>query len=477
MRFTRRYWAIASLVLLLSVGAVVLVQPVLMFGAAVIGGWLLARQYLFIEDLRSTIDDLEVGQSLEDDRVVSGEAIGFELTASLSQPSSIDLWVHGGVPLTASEAEESTVRIRPDGIEAIETRPLKWEVAGTFSLDQAMVLAADPYGYFVEEFSMGTTPTITVEPGNTRSINIDRLSKQIRQALGNHEADPLDLGLEPTEIRQYFPGDTVRRIDWKATARLNTTHVRTFETETDRRTLLVIDRRETMGQGRAGRTKLDYARHVGLLILKEVRFHNDPLGCYVVDRNGTDLCREPTNTNRGYAAIGAYLYDLVSNSTTNIKKGGQMRSMKRHRTAARLTGDESTFATTIISYFDKERGRPQNPEEKPLLGTIKTNVQKQRGATSTVIITDDTNHQEVREAVMAAREGKKNRVFIVLAPTVLFEQHGLQNLAAAHERYREFEAFIRSLEVIDRVETFELAPDNRLTDLMVNRRVTTGAHD
>src|SRR5215813_15471563 len=53
-------------------------------------------------------------------------------------------------------------------------------------------------------------------------------------------------GLNFEEIRDYRPGDDVRSIDWKVTARLQKPHVRVFNEERDRQALLVLDQRLSM---------------------------------------------------------------------------------------------------------------------------------------------------------------------------------------------------------------------------------------
>src|SRR5215831_5840844 len=53
-------------------------------------------------------------------------------------------------------------------------------------------------------------------------------------------------GLNFEEIRDYRPGDDIRSIDWKVTARLRKPHVRVFNEERDRPTLLVVDQRLSM---------------------------------------------------------------------------------------------------------------------------------------------------------------------------------------------------------------------------------------
>jgi uncharacterized protein (DUF58 family) len=53
-------------------------------------------------------------------------------------------------------------------------------------------------------------------------------------------------GLNFEEIRTYRPGDDVRTIDWKATARLQKPQIRVFNEERDRAALLLVDQRIAM---------------------------------------------------------------------------------------------------------------------------------------------------------------------------------------------------------------------------------------
>ncbi len=53
-------------------------------------------------------------------------------------------------------------------------------------------------------------------------------------------------GLNFEEIRDYRAGDDVRSIDWKVTARLRKPHIRVFNEERDRQTIIVVDQRLSM---------------------------------------------------------------------------------------------------------------------------------------------------------------------------------------------------------------------------------------
>ena len=63
---------------------------------------------------------------------------------------------------------------------------------------------------------------------------------------GRHASRLRGRGLAFEELRHYHQGDDIRTMDWKATARLRSPHVRVFTEERERPVLLVVDQRRTM---------------------------------------------------------------------------------------------------------------------------------------------------------------------------------------------------------------------------------------
>ena len=63
---------------------------------------------------------------------------------------------------------------------------------------------------------------------------------------GRHASRLRGRGLNFEEMRDYLPGDDIRSIDWKATARTGSPHVRVFPEERDRPALLVVDQSMSM---------------------------------------------------------------------------------------------------------------------------------------------------------------------------------------------------------------------------------------
>ena len=73
-------------------------------------------------------------------------------------------------------------------------------------------------------------------------------------------------GTEFDSLREYVPGDDVRSIDWRASARSRDIVVRTWRPERDRHVLLVLDTGRTAA-GRVGDApRLDAAMDAALLL-------------------------------------------------------------------------------------------------------------------------------------------------------------------------------------------------------------------
>jgi uncharacterized protein (DUF58 family) len=81
-----------------------------------------------------------------------------------------------------------------------------------------------------------------------RERNVSFLPRQPLNSLlsGRFASRLRGRGLNFEEIRDYRAGDDVRSIDWKVTARLRKPHIRVFNEERDRQTILVVDQRLSM---------------------------------------------------------------------------------------------------------------------------------------------------------------------------------------------------------------------------------------
>jgi len=104
---------------------------------------------------------------------------------------------------------------------------------------------------------------------------------------GRHAARIRGRGLDFDELRAYLPGDDVRSIDWKVTARTGKPHTRVYTDERERRVLLVVDQRLAMFYGTREQMKSVTAAELAALLAWHVVDAGDRVGAVVFDDTRT----------------------------------------------------------------------------------------------------------------------------------------------------------------------------------------------
>ena len=98
---------------------------------------------------------------------------------------------------------------------------------------------------------------------------------------GRHASWLRGRGLNFEEICRYLPGDDIRHMDWRMTARMRKPHVRVYSEERDRPVLLVIDQRQNMFFGSRRAMKSVVAAEVSALAAWRVLQAGDRVGALV----------------------------------------------------------------------------------------------------------------------------------------------------------------------------------------------------
>ena len=109
-------------------------------------------------------------------------------------------------------------------------------------------------------------------------------------------------GLNFEEMRRYLPGDDVRTIDWRVTARTRQPHVRVYTEEKDRSVLLLVDQRANMFFGSRDRMKSVTAAELAALGAWRALDAGDRVGAVVFnDTEVTDI--RPQRSQRAVMSI------------------------------------------------------------------------------------------------------------------------------------------------------------------------------
>ena len=107
-------------------------------------------------------------------------------------------------------------------------------------------------------------------------IKAKGLSKQL--FAGNYHSAFKGLGMEFAEVRQYFPGDETRTIDWNVTARFNEPFVKTFEEERELTVMFLIDVSASTLVGSQYQSKKDYLLEICATLAFSAIQNNDKVG-------------------------------------------------------------------------------------------------------------------------------------------------------------------------------------------------------
>ncbi|MCA9416311.1 MAG: DUF58 domain-containing protein [Candidatus Omnitrophica bacterium] len=137
---------------------------------------------------------------------------------------------------------------------------------------------------------------------------------------GRHGSRLRGRGLSFEELRDYRPGDDIRTIDWRATARLRKPYVRVYNEERDRPVLFLVDQRKSMFFGSARTTKATAAAECAALGAWRALDGGDRIGAIIFNdeeclqirpqrsrETVLRMCHELVRMNQGLKATGADL--------------------------------------------------------------------------------------------------------------------------------------------------------------------------
>jgi uncharacterized protein (DUF58 family) len=123
-----------------------------------------------------------------------------------------------------------------------------------------------------------------------RIENLELLARTVVDGFinGLHRAPFLGLSLDFAEHRAYYPGDDIRRIDWRVFARTDRFYVKEFEADTNSNFTVALDISRSMSYRGVGIRKLDYARFLAASLSYFSREQRDRVGMVTFDSDIVD---------------------------------------------------------------------------------------------------------------------------------------------------------------------------------------------
>jgi uncharacterized protein (DUF58 family) len=123
-----------------------------------------------------------------------------------------------------------------------------------------------------------------------RIENLELLARTVVDGFinGLHRAPYLGMSLDFAEHRAYYPGDDIRRIDWRLYARTDRYYVKEFEADTNSNFVVLLDVSRSMSYRGVGIPKLDYARYLAASLTYFSREQRDRVGLLTFDSDIVD---------------------------------------------------------------------------------------------------------------------------------------------------------------------------------------------
>ena len=170
--------------------------------------------------------------------------------------------------------------------------------------------------------------------------------------IGASVSKRLGRGLDFAEVREYQPGDDVRMIDWKVTARTGRAHSKLFVEERERPVLLVVDFRASMRFGTRGMFKSALAARLAALLGWCAVGGQDRVGGFVFTDDTHSEIR-PQAGRRGLMALFRAMQQAQSHQSS---VGGEQLSDTLSRLRQGVHGGSTVVILSDFSGFD-ERSR------------------------------------------------------------------------------------------------------------------------
>jgi uncharacterized protein (DUF58 family) len=202
-------------------------------------------------------------------------------------------------------------------------------------------------------------------------------------------------------LREWVPGDDLRHIDWKATARRRKVITRQYEAERRQQVLLVLDTGRLLTADIAGVSRLDYVVQAALELAYAAAQHDDNVGVMAF----ADGVQHFVAPHRGRLALKRVLDVLAVVEPTLVEPDypGAFRYLAARNRKRALT----VLFTDVIDRFASDalvaNVASLRPRHLPLAVTLK-NPELERAAAARPVEAHEAYRKAAAEELLGARE-------------------------------------------------------------------------
>jgi len=128
---------------------------------------------------------------------------------------------------------------------------------------------------------------------------LELIARQLVEGLmmGRHRSPFKGSSVEFVEHREYYPGDEIRHIDWRAFGKTGRYYIKEFEDETNLRAHLLVDASGSMNYSGSTVSKFEYARMLAASLCWLLLTQRDSVGLITFDSKIRDQLKPSSNRN------------------------------------------------------------------------------------------------------------------------------------------------------------------------------------
>jgi len=214
-------------------------------------------------------------------------------------------------------------------------------------------------------------------------------------------------GLNFEELRRYMPGDDIRTMDWKVTARTRSPHVRVYTEEKDRSVVLIVDQRINMFFGTRDKLKSVTAAEAAALGVWRALDVGDRAGAVVF--NDTELVdvRPQRSQNTAMSILGTIVrMNHALHADTAVEPNPAMLNQALEAALQLISHD--TLVIMISDFFgvdeQTERLAARMAEHNDVLALLIHDPIRLKPAVQNLTVSDGSRQMEIDFADKRVRE-------------------------------------------------------------------------
>jgi uncharacterized protein (DUF58 family) len=151
--------------------------------------------------------------------------------------------------------------------------------------------------------------------------------------------------LDLAEVREYQPGDEVRRIDWNVTARTGKVHVRQYREEREITAWLVVDLSPSMNFGTKRVLKRNLALEFAGTASSIITRHGDKIGAVGVSDEGMKIVLPGSSRKQALQVLRGLIEGKIAQPLSEKREAGSEHSLPGTPSASRQDPEPGTLGT------------------------------------------------------------------------------------------------------------------------------------